>query len=75
MRQGPVIRTIQDVKTLLVVDDPAGIRRSTLEELTDWTIWADKIISFSRGAPRSSRIGSRDSVLVCSLIHTQLRYD
>jgi len=23
-----------------------GTRRSTLEELTDWTIWADKIISF-----------------------------
>ena len=23
-----------------------GVRRSTLEELTDWTIWADKIISF-----------------------------
>jgi len=23
-----------------------GARRSTLEELTDWTIWADKIISF-----------------------------
>ena len=24
----------------------AGVRRSTLEELTDWTIWADKVISF-----------------------------
>jgi len=23
-----------------------GTRRSTLEELTDWTLWADKIISF-----------------------------
>ena len=23
-----------------------GTRRSTLEELTDWTIWADKVISF-----------------------------
>ena len=23
-----------------------GVRRSTLEELTDWTIWADKVISF-----------------------------
>jgi uncharacterized protein involved in oxidation of intracellular sulfur len=24
----------------------AGARRSGLEELTDWTIWADKVISF-----------------------------
>jgi uncharacterized protein involved in oxidation of intracellular sulfur len=23
-----------------------GAQRSTLEELTDWTIWADKVISF-----------------------------
>ena len=23
-----------------------GARRSSLEELTDWTLWADKIISF-----------------------------
>ena len=23
-----------------------GARRSGLEELTDWTIWADKVISF-----------------------------
>jgi uncharacterized protein involved in oxidation of intracellular sulfur len=23
-----------------------GTRRSTLEELTDWTLWADKVISF-----------------------------
>lgn len=23
-----------------------GARRSTLEELTDWTIWADKVITF-----------------------------
>jgi uncharacterized protein involved in oxidation of intracellular sulfur len=23
-----------------------GARRSTLEELTDWTIWADKVVSF-----------------------------
>ena len=24
----------------------AGARRSTLEEATDWTIWADKVVSF-----------------------------
>jgi uncharacterized protein involved in oxidation of intracellular sulfur len=24
----------------------AGARRSTLEELTDWTAWADKVITF-----------------------------
>lgn len=24
----------------------AGARRSTLEELTDWTIWADKVVSY-----------------------------
>jgi uncharacterized protein involved in oxidation of intracellular sulfur len=24
----------------------AGARRSTLDELTDWTIWADKVITF-----------------------------
>ena len=23
-----------------------GAQRSTLEELTDWTLWADKVISF-----------------------------
>ncbi len=23
-----------------------GARRSTLEELTDWTLWADKTLSF-----------------------------
>ena len=23
-----------------------GARRSTLEELTDWTLWADKVITF-----------------------------
>lgn len=23
-----------------------GARRSTLEELTDWTIWADKVVTF-----------------------------
>jgi uncharacterized protein involved in oxidation of intracellular sulfur len=24
----------------------AGVRRSTLEELTGWTLWADRIVSF-----------------------------
>ena len=24
----------------------AGARRSSLEELTDWTLWADKVVSF-----------------------------
>jgi len=24
----------------------AGARRSTLEELTDWTLWADKVVAF-----------------------------
>lgn len=23
-----------------------GARRSTLDELTDWTIWADKVVTF-----------------------------
>jgi uncharacterized protein involved in oxidation of intracellular sulfur len=23
-----------------------GVRRSTLEEVTEWTIWADKVVSF-----------------------------
>ncbi len=23
-----------------------GARRSTLEELTDWTVWADQVVSF-----------------------------
>jgi uncharacterized protein involved in oxidation of intracellular sulfur len=27
----------------LLVD---GARRSSLEEATDWTIWADKVVSF-----------------------------
>jgi uncharacterized protein involved in oxidation of intracellular sulfur len=31
-----------------MTDDPlvAGVRRSTLAELTAWTIWADKVITF-----------------------------
>ena len=24
-----------------------GARRSSLEELTDWTLWADNVLSFS----------------------------
>jgi uncharacterized protein involved in oxidation of intracellular sulfur len=33
-------RAIRDEQLL------AGARRSTLDELTDWTLWADKVISF-----------------------------
>jgi uncharacterized protein involved in oxidation of intracellular sulfur len=31
------------------IDDPQhldGARRSTLEELTDWMLWADNVITF-----------------------------
>ncbi len=33
-------RAIQDDRLI------AGARRSTLDELTDWTLWADKVITF-----------------------------
>lgn len=35
------------MKTLLILNDPPyGTERSTLDELTDWSIWADKVITF-----------------------------
>jgi uncharacterized protein involved in oxidation of intracellular sulfur len=35
-----------DARGLKEVQLVEGARRSTLEELTDWTIWADKVITF-----------------------------
>ena len=38
--------TCMDARGLREEQLVEGVHRSTLEELTDWTIWADKIISF-----------------------------
>jgi uncharacterized protein involved in oxidation of intracellular sulfur len=32
-----------------------GARRSNLEELTDWTLWADKVVAFQGEAQLASR--------------------
>jgi uncharacterized protein involved in oxidation of intracellular sulfur len=33
-------RAVDDARLL------EGARRSSLEELTDWTVWADKVVTF-----------------------------
>jgi len=36
------------VKTLFILNGPpyGPARRSSLEELADWTVWADKVVTF-----------------------------
>ena len=38
--------TCMDARALHDEQLVEGSRRSTLEELTDWTIWADKVVTF-----------------------------
>jgi uncharacterized protein involved in oxidation of intracellular sulfur len=38
--------TCMDARGLTEADLVAGVHRSTMVELTDWTIWADKVITF-----------------------------
>jgi Uncharacterized conserved protein involved in intracellular sulfur reduction len=38
--------TCMDARALAQEQLIEGARRSTLEELTDWTLWADKTLSF-----------------------------
>ena len=38
--------TCMDARGLTDVDLMAGVHRSTMAELTTWTIWADKVITF-----------------------------
>ena len=38
--------TCMDARGLTEADLVAGVRRSTMAELTAWTIWADKVITF-----------------------------
>lgn len=38
--------TCLDARGILASELTEGATRSTLEQLTDWTIWADKIITF-----------------------------
>ena len=38
--------TCMDARGLKEEQLVEGARRSTLEELTDWTLWADKVITF-----------------------------
>ena len=49
LRQGAqvgICGTCMDARAIREEQLIEGTRRSTLEELTDWTLWADKIISF-----------------------------
>jgi uncharacterized protein involved in oxidation of intracellular sulfur len=41
-----VCGTCMDARGLLDAELVEGARRSTLEELTDWTLWADKVLVF-----------------------------
>jgi uncharacterized protein involved in oxidation of intracellular sulfur len=38
--------TCMDARAIREEQLIAGARRSNLEELTDWTLWADKVVSF-----------------------------
>ena len=38
--------TCMDARAIADAQLLDGARRSTLEELTDWTLWADKVITF-----------------------------
>jgi uncharacterized protein involved in oxidation of intracellular sulfur len=35
-----------DARGITVADLAAGTRRSSLSQLTDWTVWADKALVF-----------------------------
>jgi uncharacterized protein involved in oxidation of intracellular sulfur len=41
-----VCGTCMDARGLLDAELVEGARRSTLEELTDWTLWADQVVPF-----------------------------
>ncbi len=41
-----VCGTCMDARGIGEAEVAEGARRSTLEELTDWTLWADKVITF-----------------------------
>ena len=41
-----VCGTCMDARGLAETDLGEGTRRSTLDELTDWTLWADKVLVF-----------------------------
>lgn len=41
-----VCGTCMDARAMREAELPAGATRSTMDELTDWTIWADKVVVF-----------------------------
>lgn len=41
-----VCGTCMDARGIAETELAEGVIRSTLEQLTDWTIWADKVITF-----------------------------
>ena len=41
-----VCGTCMDARGITEAELTEGAKRSTLEQLTDWTIWADKVITF-----------------------------
>jgi uncharacterized protein involved in oxidation of intracellular sulfur len=47
-RQGlvGVCGTCMDARGISEAELAEGCRRSTLEELTDWTLWADRVLVF-----------------------------
>jgi uncharacterized protein involved in oxidation of intracellular sulfur len=41
-----VCATCMDARGIAETELAAGAKRSTLEQLTDWTVWADKVLVF-----------------------------
>ncbi len=49
MRRGGevgVCGTCMEARGIADEDIASGARRSTMEELTDWTLWADRVVTF-----------------------------
>ncbi len=38
--------TCMDARALAETDLIAGVHRSSMEELSDWTVWADRVIVY-----------------------------
>ena len=41
-----VCGTCMDARAMQEAELPRGARRSTMDELTDWSVWADKVLVF-----------------------------
>jgi uncharacterized protein involved in oxidation of intracellular sulfur len=45
-RPGRCLRDLLEARGLVDVDMMAGAHRSSMAELTTWTLWADKVVTF-----------------------------